>query len=175
MEAAGTVGVVHLALNSDQQGLITRWKTRLKAYIDPGLHISCAHFRIACPEFLKPNTGSQIQHKLVVCSSKCLLLLCISWLACGCAFSCFSCAAAGSQERHMRQSQLYSHFQADTQLCTPRLLCCVAKGNQECKLTPSGRQTCLHHSTNVLQGSSYADAKALLTALAVAMNNFITA
>jgi len=37
VEAAGTVGVVHLAVNSDQQGLITRWKTRLKAYIDPGL------------------------------------------------------------------------------------------------------------------------------------------
>lgn len=37
MEAAGTVGVVHLALHADQQGLITRWKTRLKAYIDPGL------------------------------------------------------------------------------------------------------------------------------------------
>ncbi|KAL0020138.1 hypothetical protein WJX77_006173 [Trebouxia sp. C0004] len=36
VEAAGTVGVVHLALHSDQQGLITRWKTRLKAYIDPG-------------------------------------------------------------------------------------------------------------------------------------------
>jgi len=36
VEAAETVGVVHLALRSDQQGLITRWKTRLKAYIDPG-------------------------------------------------------------------------------------------------------------------------------------------
>lgn len=29
-------GVIHLALCGDETALITRWKTRLKAYVDPG-------------------------------------------------------------------------------------------------------------------------------------------
>lgn len=61
MEAAGTVGVVHLALHSDQQGLITRWKTRLKAYIDPGLHTRYAQFRHAC---LEPSCTQTFRHTL---------------------------------------------------------------------------------------------------------------
>ena len=36
LEAAPPGGVIHLALCGDQKGLIMRWKTRLKAYIDPG-------------------------------------------------------------------------------------------------------------------------------------------
>lgn len=36
LEAAPPGGVIHLALCGDKQGLIMRWKTRLKAYIDPG-------------------------------------------------------------------------------------------------------------------------------------------
>ena len=36
LSAAGSLGVIHLALHSSQQGLVTSWKTRLKAYIDPG-------------------------------------------------------------------------------------------------------------------------------------------
>ena len=36
IETAELLGVIHLALCSHQQGLVMRWKTRLKAYIDPG-------------------------------------------------------------------------------------------------------------------------------------------
>ena len=33
---AELVGVIHLALCNHEQGLVMRWKTRLKAYIDAG-------------------------------------------------------------------------------------------------------------------------------------------
>ena len=36
MEGVELGGVIHLALCGDEKGLIMRWKTRLKAYIDPG-------------------------------------------------------------------------------------------------------------------------------------------
>lgn len=36
LEGVEPGGVIHLALCGDQKGLILRWKTRLKAYIDPG-------------------------------------------------------------------------------------------------------------------------------------------
>lgn len=36
LETAEPGGVIHLALCEDEKGLIMRWKTRLKAYVDPG-------------------------------------------------------------------------------------------------------------------------------------------
>ena len=75
MEAAGAVGVVHLALHSDQRGLITRWKTRLKAYIDPGLpHQSLTLHNDVCSSLCH---GAAL-HSLIV------ILLCVLCLLCLC-------------------------------------------------------------------------------------------
>lgn len=36
-------GIIHLALCGNQKGLVLRWKTRLKAYIDPGEPLTPDH------------------------------------------------------------------------------------------------------------------------------------
>ncbi|KAL3158161.1 hypothetical protein ABBQ32_011753 [Trebouxia sp. C0010 RCD-2024] len=69
LEAAPPGGVIHLALCGDKQGLIMRWKTRLKAYIDPGpeaqhllqqathhpSHTSLVEFTRLHPQFTTPS------------------------------------------------------------------------------------------------------------------------
>ena len=65
LSAAGSVGVIHLALHSSQQGLVTSWNTRLKAYIDPGTVKS--HCKDAqCQDNLKLRTTPLVSNHCIL-------------------------------------------------------------------------------------------------------------